>query len=100
MGVIMDFIKKLLQLIEECELEEINNQFSKFRHIMDDELEEKILTMSTTEEGYMIMSIFTPEQWEMALYISEVSGKDIQTVVTELSSDGDIATITIDPTEF
>lgn len=96
----MDFIKKLLQLIEECELEEINEKFSKFKYVMDDELEEKILTMSTNEEGYIIMGIFTPQQWDMAVCLAEVSGKDIQDVVSELSNDGDIATLTIDPKEF
>ena len=96
----MDFIKKLLKMIEESNLEEIDGQFSKFTHTMDEEQEERILTMSTTEEGFVVMSVFTPDQWDMALHIAEIAEKDIQTVVAELSNDGDIATITIDPTEF
>lgn len=96
----MDFIKKLLQFIEDSELEEIDGQFSKFKHSMEEENTERIVTMSTTKDGLMVMSIFTPDQWDMAIHIAEIAEKEIQEVVAELSNDGDIATIVIDPTEF
>ena len=95
----MDFIKKLLKFIEDSNLEEYDINFSKFTHIMDQENSERIVTMSTSEEGLVLMSVFTPEQWDMAVHISEVTGKNIQEVVSELACDGDIATIVIDPTD-
>lgn len=64
------------------------------------EIEEQIVTVQTDSDGYMVFSVFTPEQWEMAVHIAEVAEKDIQTVVTELSQDGDITTITIDPKDL
>lgn len=95
----MDFIKKLLKFIEDSNIEEIDETFTKFTHNMDMENTERVVTMSTTPDGMMVMSIFTPEQWDMAIHLCEVTEKDIQTIVEELSSDGDIATIVIDPTE-
>jgi len=96
----MDFIKKLLQFIEDSELEEIDGHFSKFKHNMEEENAERIVTMSVTEDGLMVMSIFTPDQWDMAIHIAEIAEKEIQEIVAELSNDGDIATIVINPTEF
>jgi len=95
----MDFIKKLLQFIEDSNIEEIDERFTKFTHNMDLEETERVVTMSTNADGMMVLSIFTPDQWEMALHLCEVTEKDVQTIVEELSTDGDIATIVIDPTE-
>ena len=97
----MDFIKRLLQFYQESDYEDMSEGLSKFIHDGSGELtEDKIVTVQVSQEGFMVLCVFTPEQWDMACHISEVSNKDIQQVVQELAEDGDITTVVIDPTEF
>lgn len=96
----MDIFKKIMEIFNSDSFVEEHEGLSRFVHnVTSDNGEERILTMATTEEGIIVLSAFTPSQWEMACHIAEVSNKTIPEIVCELSNDGDIPTLTIDPRE-
>lgn len=97
--MVMDFIKKILKIIEESTLMKAEDTFTQFLHQQQD-AEEKIVTITTTPEGFFVLGVFTQEQWDMALLLSEVTQKDIRDIVDELIADRDIPALVIDPKEY
>jgi hypothetical protein len=96
----MDIFKKLMDILGGMSFEDQGTQeLATFIRSVSDNEQDKIVTMATTESGEIVLSVFTPDQWDMANHIAEVSDKTIPEVVYELSVDGDIATFTIDPRE-
>jgi len=92
----VDFIKRILESFLNKKDEEI---FS-FIHDMDEDSSERIITVHATQDGYVVFSIFTIEQWSMVTDICELTDRDIEEVVCEISEDENIPTISIDPKDF
>lgn len=96
----MDIFKKLMDILNNMSFEsdESKDLATFIRSVSNDE-QDKVVTMATTEQGMIVLSVFTPDQWDMANHIAEVTDKTIPEIVYELSVDGDIATFTLDPGE-
>jgi len=95
----MDFIRKILSLITGSEKHDTNGMIN-FVYQMEEDFSERIITVHYDSDGMIIFSIFSPEEWSMINDISELSGSDIEDIVREVAQDNNVATITIDPTEF
>jgi hypothetical protein len=93
----MDFLKKILKIINDSVSKD---GISHYVHESDDFIEQRVITVHANEDGMMVFSIFTPEQWSMVNDIAELSERDIEEVIREIIQENDIASITIDPKEF
>lgn len=93
----MDFLKKILQIISESVSKD---GVSHYIHESNDVIEERVITVHANDDGMMVFSIFTPEQWSMVSDIAELSERDIEDVLREIAEEDDIASIVIDPREF
>lgn len=92
----MDFIKRILEAF----LQKQDDEVFSFLHQMEEEVTEKIVTVHSDPNGYIVFSIFTPEQWSMINDICELTDRDIEDVIKEISEEESIATITVDPKDF
>jgi len=95
----MSFIRRLLDFFDNAEKQEIDG-FPVYNMPYDqdnDNIEERIVTMHSTADGKMVMSLFNMEQWDMVCSIAEISEKPVDVVVAELAKDNDITTIVLDP---
>jgi hypothetical protein len=95
----MSFIRRLLDFFDNAEKREIDG-FPVYNMPYDqdnDNIEERIVTMHSTADGKMVMSLFNMEQWDMVCSIAEISEKPVDVVVAELAKDNDITTIVLDP---
>lgn len=72
----------------------------KFIHEMEDEGDERIITVHADPNGFMIFSIFTVEEWGMVTDVCDITGRYIDDVIKEIAEDSNITTITIDPKDF
>jgi len=93
----MDFLKKILQIISESVSKD---GVSHYVHESNDILDERVITVHANEDGMMVFSIFTPEQWSMITDIAEFSERNIEDVLREIAEEDDIASIVVDPREF
>jgi len=95
----MDFIRRLLEFFDNAEKREVDG-FPVYNMPYDqdnEDIQERVVTMHSTNDGKMVMSLFDMEQWDMVCSIAEISEKPVEVVVAELAEDNDITTIVLDP---
>jgi len=95
----MDFVQRILNLFKKEQIAGIN-QFISFIHAPDGASSECIVTVHTDETGYLIFSIFSPDEWAMIVDICELTSRNIEDVVREISDDENITNIAIDPRDI
>ena len=93
----MDFLKKILKIISESVSKD---GISHYVHESDEFIEQRVITVHANDDGMLVFSIFTPEQWSMVNDIAELSERDIEEVLREIVEQDDIASIVVDPKEF
>mgnify|MGYP003347072867 CR=1 FL=1 len=93
----MDFLKKILQIISQSIS---RDGVSHYIHESNDIMEERVITVHANDDGMMVFSIFTPEQWSMVTDIAEISEREIEDVLREIAEEDNIASIVVDPREF
>lgn len=62
--------------------------------------EQKIFTLHTDEDGMIIMTAFTPEQYSMIKDIIELTDSSFYNVIVDITKDENITSIKIDPKEL
>lgn len=71
-----------------------------FHHEMADDGTQRMITIHADPEGFVVMTIFTPEEWEMILGIVELTGESLEEVIKVIAEDNNVTTITLDPKDF
>ena len=71
-----------------------------FSHQMADDGSIKMITVYADEEGFIVMTVFTPEEWEMILGIVELTGESLEGIIREIAQENNVTTITLDPKDF
>jgi CBS domain containing-hemolysin-like protein len=77
-----------------------NGNMINFVYDLEDDNTQRVVTIHADPNGFMIFTIFSTEEWQMIESISELSERDVEDIVREISEDESLTTITIDPTEF
>jgi hypothetical protein len=95
----MDFVRRILNLFKKEQMAG-TSQFTSFIHASDDDSSECIITVHTDETGYLIFSIFSPDEWAMIVDVCELTSRNIEDVVREISDDENITNIAIDPKDI
>jgi len=95
----MDLFRKILEFFSSSIRKE-DRGMVKFIHEMEDEGDERIITVHADPNGFMIFSIFTVEEWGMVTDVCDITGRYIDDVIKEIAEDSNITTITIDPKDF
>lgn len=93
----MGFIQKILKFLTN---KHERDGMITFIHEMEDDDTERVITVHADGEGFIVMTIFTPEEWQMVVDIITVTGGDIESVVKEIAEDNNVATIILDPKDF
>lgn len=93
----MDFIRKILSYF--TNKSEVKGMVV-FSHEMIDDGSERLITIHADPEGFIIMTIFTPEEWQMVLDIVELTGSKLEEVVCSLAEDNNITTISFNPKDL
>lgn len=93
----MDFIKKILSFLQD---KTDYNGLVTFNHQVAEDGSPRIITIHTDGEGMIIMTIFTPEEWQMVIDVAELTSESIIQIVTQIAEDNNVATITFDPKDF
>lgn len=94
---VVDFIRKILSFF--TNKSEVDGMVV-FSHEMLDDGSERLITVHADREGFVIMTIFTPEEWEMVLNVVELTGSKLEDVICGLVEDNNITTISFDPKDF
>lgn len=71
-----------------------------FNHEMADDGTQRVITIHADPDGFVVMTIFTPEEWEMILGVVELTGESLEEVIRTIAEDNNVATITLDPKDF
>ena len=77
-----------------------NGDMINFVYDLEDDNTQRVVNIHADANGLMIFTIFSVEEWQMIESISELSDRNIDEIVREISEDESLTTITIDPTEF
>jgi len=77
-----------------------NGNMINFVYDLEDDNTQRVVTIHADPNGFMIFTIFSVEEWQMIESIGELSERDVEDIVREISEDESLTTITIDPTEF
>lgn len=93
----MDFVRKILRLL-------MNRQerdgIISFEHQMTDDNTERVITVHTSEDGMIVLTVFTVAEWEMLMNVVELTGDSVEDVVRSVANDEYVATIIFDPKDF
>lgn len=92
----MEYIRRILEFLAESA---IRDGSSVFEH-RTNEGDVKMITVHATPDGFIVLTVMTPEEYSMVWDIVELSGKSLEQVIREFDSDGVFATIEFDPKEF
>jgi hypothetical protein len=95
----MDFVRRILDLFKKEQIAG-TSQFTSFVYVSDVTSSEFVVTVHADETGYLIFSIFSPDEWAMIVDICELTSRDIEDVVREISDDENITNIAIDPRDI
>lgn len=93
----MEYIRKILKIFKE---KKEDHGVVTFRHTMTDDLSVRIITVDYNEEGLIVLSIFTEEQWELVCSMSCVAGLLVEDIIKELVKNKEVTVVIVDPTEF
>lgn len=93
----MDFIRKILEFLSDKS--EVRGMVF-FNHEVSEDGSQRVITIHADPEGFVVMTIFTPEEWEMILSVVELTGESLEEVVKTIADDNNVATITLDPKDF
>lgn len=77
-----------------------NGDMINFVYDLEDDNTQRVVTIHADANGFMIFTIFSVEEWQMIESISELSDRNVDEIIREISEDESLTTITIDPTEF
>lgn len=88
----MDYIRRILQYLQSRHKKDTVS----FAH----EIQNKIFTLHTDDDGMIVMTAFTQEQFGMITDIIELTDNTLYNVITEIIKENNIATIRIDPKEL
>lgn len=77
-----------------------NGDMINFVYDLEDDNTQRVVNIHADANGFMIFTIFSVEEWQMIESISELSDRNVDEIVREISEDESLTTITIDPTEF
>lgn len=93
----MDFVKKILSFLQN---RKEHNGLITFEHQTAEDGSPRIVTIHTDGEGMIIVTIFTPEEWQMVIDVTEITSESIIEFVAQIAEDNNLATITFDPKDF
>lgn len=95
----MDLFRRILEFFSSSIRKE-DRGMVKFIHQMDDSGDERIITVHADQDGFMIFSIFTPDEWAMVTDVCDITGRYVDDIIKEIAQENNITTITIDPRDF
>lgn len=95
----MEFIRRILEFFSGSSMKR-NGDMINFVYDLEDDNTQRVVNIHADANGLMIFTIFSVEEWQMIESISELSDRNIDEIVREISEDESLTTITIDPTEF
>jgi len=93
----MDFAKKILSFLQN---KKEHNGLITFEHQTAEDGPPRTITIHTDGKGMIIVTIFTPEEWQMVISVAEITSESIIEIVAEIAEDNNVATITFDPKDF
>lgn len=76
------------------------NGFVSFRHTTEDDNSERVIVVQTDGDGMVVLTIFSLEEWQMIVDVAELTGQDLEQIITDVAFDSNIATIVLDPKDF
>lgn len=92
----MDFVRRILDLFKKEQLAG-TNKFTSFIHVSDSTSSEFVVTVHTDVTGYLIFSIFSPEEWAMIIDVCELTSRNPEDIVREIADNDESTSIAIDP---
>lgn len=95
----MEFIRRILEFFSGSSMKR-NGDMINFVYDLEDDNTQRVVNIHADANGLMIFTIFSVEEWQMIESISELSDRNVDEIVREISEDESLTTITIDPTEF
>lgn len=95
----MDFVRRILDFFKD-KVESEPNEFCSFVHRMDEDTSEYVVTAHADPTGYLVFSIFSLEEWQMVVDISELTSRKVEDIVREISDNDEITNIVIDPRDI
>lgn len=91
----MDFVRRILQMFEGKSEVEAQQLYSFFYELKNTHTE-YIITIHALDNECIVFCVISPEQWSMITDICELTGRDVESVVKELSENNEIMSIVVD----
>lgn len=96
----MDFIRRLFNYLQRKQVDD--NGLVSFwpEQETEQEYSPKIVTVHTDEDGMIVITIFTVEEFEMLKDIVELTQNDPYQIIKDVAEDAGITTIRFDPRQY
>ena len=95
----MDFVKQILQFFKE-RVDLAPSGFCSFASFLEDDQSEYIVTVYAESNGYLVFSVFSTDEWAMVNDICELTSRNVEDIVREISDNNEIINIVVDPREI
>lgn len=95
----MDFVRRILEFFQN-KPETDSSEFCSFLHELKEDGKQYVITAHAETNGYLTFCIMDRPQWDMIIDICQLTSKDVEEMVRELSDNNEITSIVVDPRDM
>lgn len=95
----MDFVRRILQLFN-ANVESTAQEIHSFIHELNEDGQQYVVTVHAEPSGYLTFCILSHEEWTMITDICQLTSKNVEEMIRQLSDNDEITSIIIDPRDI
>lgn len=95
----MDFVRRILEFFQN-KTETSSEEFSTFIHELKEDGKEYAITVHAESDGYLTFCILSKAEWDMIVDICQLTSKNVEEMIRELSDNNEITSIVVDPRDI
>lgn len=95
----MDFVRRILEFFQN-RTEASSEEFSAFIHELKEDSQEYAITVHAESDGYLTFCILSKAEWDMIVDICQLTSKNVEEMIRELSNNNEITSIVVDPRDI
>lgn len=95
----MDFVRRILEFFQN-KTEAKSEDFCSFLHELKDDGKEYVITVHAEADGYLTFCILSKAEWDMVVDICELTSRNVENMIRDLSDNNEITSIVVDPRDI
>jgi hypothetical protein len=95
----MDFVRRILEFFQNKN-EASSDEFCSFLHELKEDGLQYVITVHAESDGYLVFCMLSKSEWDMIVDICQLTSRNVEEMIRELSNNNEITNIVIDPRDI